>query len=224
MSAPAPVIAIDGPAGAGKGSTAALVARHLGWRLLDSGVVYRVVALAALRRRADLAQGDTVAAIARTLDISLQPGMVTVDGADETLAVREPEIDSAASKVSALPAVRAALFDMQRGFRKPPGLVADGRDMGTVVFPDARLKVFLTASAQERARRRYRQLKDVQPGVSLRALSKAIEERDRRDRSRAASPLAPAPDATTIDSTAMSIDAVAEAVLALARERGIGRL
>ena len=223
MSAPAPVIAIDGPAGAGKGSTAALVARHLGWHLLDSGVVYRVVALAALRRRADLAQGDTVAAIARTLDISLQPGTVTVDGADETLAVREPEIDSAASKVSALPAVRAALFDMQRGFRKPPGLVADGRDMGTVVFPDARLKVFLTASAQERARRRYRQLKDVQPGVSLRALSKAIEERDRRDRCRAASPLAPAPDATTIDSTAMSIDAVAEAVLALARERGMGR-
>ncbi len=223
MSAPAPVIAIDGPAGAGKGGTAALVARHLGWHLLDSGVVYRVVALAALRRRADLAQGDRVAAIARTLDISLQPGTVTVDGADETLAVREPEIDSAASKVSALPAVRAALFDMQRSFRKPPGLVADGRDMGTVVFPDARLKVFLTAGAQERARRRYRQLKDVQPGVSLRALSKAIEERDRRDRSRAASPLAPAPDATTIDSTAMSIDAVAEAVLALARERGIGR-
>ena len=218
----AQVIAIDGPAGAGKGTVAASVAERLGWRLLDSGALYRVVALASLRRNADLAEGHAVAAIARDLVISFCRDTITVDGADETRSVRAPEVDAAASKVAALEPVRAALLDVQRAFRMPPGLVADGRDMGTVVFPDARLKVFLSASAQERARRRYRQLKDVQSDVSLGDLLKAIEERDRRDRDRAASPLAPAPDAVTIDSTAMSIGAVADAVLAMANARGMG--
>lgn len=218
-----PAITIDGPAGAGKGTVAALVAERLGWHLLDSGALYRVVALAALRRDADSMQGDAVAAIAGELAISFQAGRVIVDGADETLAIRRPEVDAAASKLAALPPVRAALFDLQRGFLEPPGLVAEGRDMGTVVFPDAPLKVFLTASAKERAERRYRQLKDRQPSVTLGVLFEAIEERDRRDRNRAVSPLVPAPDATTIDSTAMSIEEVAHTVLALAAERGMGR-
>ena len=220
----APVIAIDGPAGAGKGTVAALVTEHLGWRLLDSGALYRVVALAALRRDADFAQGEALAAIARNLDVSFGAGAVTVDGSDETLALRKPEVDAAASKVAAVPQVRAALLAAQRGFCTPPGLVADGRDMGTVVFPDARLKVFLTASAKERARRRYRQLKDSQPSVSLRAIFEAIEERDRRDSNRPVSPLVPAPDAMPIDSTAMSIGDVVKTVLALAAQRGMGRL
>ena len=219
----APVIAIDGPAGAGKGTVAALVTERLGWHLLDSGALYRVVALAALRHDADLTHGDALAAIARNLDVTFRADAVMVDGLDETLAIRQPEVDAAASKVAASAQVRAALLAAQRDFRTPPGLVADGRDMGTVVFPDARLKVFLTASAEERARRRYRQLKESQPDVSLRTLFEAIEERDRRDSNRAASPLVPAPDALSIDSTTMSIGDVVRTVLALAEERGIGR-
>ena len=219
----APVIAIDGPAGAGKGTVAALVTERLGWHLLDSGALYRVVALAALRHDADLTHGDALAAIARNLDVTFRADAVMVDGLDETLAIRKPDVDAAASKVAASAQVRAALLAAQRDFRTPPGLVADGRDMGTVVFPDARLKVFLTASAEERARRRYRQLKESQPDVSLRTLFEAIEERDRRDSNRAVSPLVPAPDALQIDSTAMSIDDVVRTVLALAEERGMGR-
>ena len=219
----APVIAIDGPAGAGKGTVAALVTERLGWHLLDSGALYRVVALAALRHDADLTHGDALAAIARNLDVTFRADAVMVDGLDETLAIRKPEVDAAASKVAASAQVRAALLAAQRDFRTPPGLVADGRDMGTVVFPDARLKVFLTASAEERARRRYRQLKESQPDVSLRTLFEAIEERDRRDSDRTASPLVPAPDALSIDSTAMSIGDVVTTVLALAEERGMGR-
>ena len=219
----APVIAIDGPAGAGKGTVAALVTERLGWHLLDSGALYRVVALAALRHDADLTHGDALAAIARNLDVTFRADAVMVDGLDETLAIRQAEVDAAASKVAASPQVRAALLAAQRDFRTPPGLVADGRDMGTVVFPDARLKVFLMASAEERARRRYRQLKESQPNVSLRTLFEAIEERDRRDSNRTASPLVPAPDALSIDSTAMSIGDVVTTVLALAEERGMGR-
>lgn len=229
------VIAIDGPGGAGKGTTASLVAARLGWRLLDSGALYRVVALAALRREVSLADAEGLANLTSSLDINFGAGAVLVGGEDQSLAIRQPAVDQAASKVAALPPVRAALLSRQRDFRQRPGLVADGRDMGTVVFPDAPLKVFLTASAEARARRRYRQLRELPacaskrgklkkrtPNVSLRALLQAIEERDRRDRQRRVSPLVAAPDAVTIDSTELSIDAVVAAILRHAEQRGLG--
>lgn len=229
------VIAIDGPGGAGKGTAASLIAARLGWRLLDSGALYRVVALAALRREVSLADAEGLANLTSSLDINFGAGAVLVDGEDQSLAIRQPAVDQAASKVAALPPVRAALLSRQRDFRQRPGLVADGRDMGTVVFPDAPLKVFLTASAEARARRRYRQLRELPacasergklkkrtPNVSLRALLQAIEERDRRDRQRRVSPLVAAPDAVTIDSTELSIDAVVAAILRHAEQRGLG--
>ena len=219
----AAVIAIDGPAGAGKGAAAGAVAAQLGWHLLDSGALYRVVGLQALRRGVGLADEHALAAMTSGLRISFAPGRVVVDDEDQTQAIRAPKVDAAASQVAKLAGVRGALLDLQRGFRQPPGLVADGRDMGTVVFPDARLKIFLTASAEERARRRYRQLKASQPNVRLRALLEAIEERDRADSNRAVAPLVAASDAVTIDSSAMSIDAVAKAIASLAAERGLMR-
>ena len=219
----ADVIAIDGPAGAGKGAAAGAVAAQLGWHLLDSGALYRVVGLQALRRGIGLADEPALAAMTSRLRISFEPGRVAVDDQDQTQAIRAPKVDAAASQVAKLAGVRGALLDLQRGFRQPPGLVADGRDMGTVVFPDARLKIFLTASAEERARRRYRQLKPSQPNVRLRALLEAIEERDRADSNRAVAPLVAAADAVTIDSSAMSIDAVAKAIASLAAERGLMR-
>ena len=219
----ADVIAIDGPAGAGKGAAAGAVAARLGWRLLDSGALYRVVGLQALRRGIALADEPALAAMTSGLSISFEPGRVAVDDQDQTQAIRATKVDAAASQVAKLAGVRGALLDLQRGFRQPPGLVADGRDMGTVVFPDARLKIFLTASAEERARRRYRQLKPSQPNVRLRALLEAIEERDRADSNRAVAPLVAASDAVTIDSSAMSIDAVAKAIASLAAERGLMR-
>lgn len=218
----ADVIAIDGPAGAGKGAAAAAVAAHLGWRLLDSGALYRVVGLQALRRGLDLADERALAAMAAGLRIVFDGERVMVDDEDQTKAIREHGVDAAASRVAKLAAVRSALLDLQHGFRQPPGLVADGRDMGTVVFPSARLKVFLTASAEERARRRYRQLKASQPSVSLRAHFEAIEERDRADANRAVAPLAAAADAVTIDSSGMSIEAVVGVILSLAAERRMG--
>ena len=230
---PPDVIAIDGPAGSGKGTAAKAMAERLGWRLLDSGALYRIVALTALRRGIELDAGDALADMARGLDISFSgTGAAVVDGRDESAAIRVREVDAAASEVSALPAVRAALLEAQRGFRQPPGLVADGRDMGTVVFPDARLKIFLTASIEERARRRHRQLREAAArerlknplsSVSLRALSKAIEARDERDIGRTASPLVAAPDAVTIDSSSMSIAAVVQTIWSLVVERGMGR-
>ena len=198
------------------------MAERLGWRLLDSGAIYRVVGLAALRRGIGLADESALAALARGLRISFGQAAVVVDGKDEAQAIRAPDVDAAASAVAKLPSVRDAVLETQRGFRRPPGLVADGRDMGTVVFPDARLKVFLTASAEERARRRHRQLKASQSNVSLRALFEAIEARDRADATRAVAPLVAAADAVTIDSSAMSIDAVAASIMALAAERGMG--
>ena len=198
------------------------MAERLGWRLLDSGAIYRVVGLAALRRGIGVADEPALAALARSLRISFGQTAVVVDGKDEAQAIRAPDVDAAASAVAKLPAVRDAVLETQRSFRQPPGLVADGRDMGTVVFPDARLKVFLTASAEERARRRHRQLKASQPNVSLRALFEAIEARDRADATRAVAPLVAAADAVTIDSSAMSIDAVAASIMALAAERGMG--
>jgi cytidylate kinase len=218
-----PVIAIDGPSGSGKGTIARQVAAALGWHLLDSGALYRLLALAAVRR--GIALDDTVrlAELAANLDVRFG-----VDGAGEQLVwldgepvggeLRTEEAGRGASTVAALQPVRDALLALQRSFQKRPGLVADGRDMGTQVFPEAQLKVYLTASAEERARRRHKQLKDKGIDVSLAALSRDIEDRDRRDSERSVAPLRPAEDARILDSSDQSIDAVTETVLGWARE------
>ena len=213
-----PVIAIDGPSGSGKGTIARRVAEKLGWRLLDSGALYRLVALAAASRRVDLDDEAALASVARELNVwfaSAADGSerIELDGADVTRQIRSEEVGANASRVAALSAVREALLVRQRAFRKPPGLVADGRDMGTEVFPNATLKVFLTASAEERARRRHKQLKDKGIDVSLAALSRDIEDRDRRDSERRVAPLRPAEDARRLDSSGLSIEAVAQTVL-----------
>lgn len=226
-----PVIAIDGPSGAGKGTVAAAVADRLGWHLLDSGALYRVVALVARRQNLGMRDGTAIANLIAELDLAFSASGVTVAGVDETLAIRDDAVGSAASVVAAIPEVRTALLATQRRFRESPGLVADGRDMGTVVFPDAAAKIFLTASAESRARRRLLQLRDMRrlnetrPGgrVSRRsqqvvpkfdALLRELEARDARDRERTVSPLVPAPDAHTVDTTAMTIDEVVSSVMA----------
>jgi cytidylate kinase len=225
MASPDPVVAVDGPSGSGKGTLSAALARRLGWHFLDSGALYRIVARAALRAGTPLEDGPALASLAAGLDIrfELAPDdvVVRVDGRDESTAIRMETVGVAASKVAALPELRAALLGVQRAFRAKPGLVADGRDMGTVVFPDARLKIFLEASAEARALRRYNQLKDKDLGVSLPGLLASIRERDERDRSRAASPLRPAADAVVIDSTSLSIDAVFEVVWKLVIDAGL---
>ena len=217
-TATVPVIAIDGPSGSGKGTIARRVAEKLGWRLLDSGALYRLVALAAARRKVGLDDEPALARVARDLNIwfaSAADGSerIELDGEDVTRQIRSEEVGASASRVAALEAVREALLLRQRAFRKLPGLVADGRDMGTQVFPDATLKVFLTASAEERARRRHKQLKDKGIDVSLAALSRDIEDRDRRDSERRVAPLRPADDARRLDSSGLSIEAVAQTVL-----------
>jgi len=222
---PAAVIAIDGPSGSGKGTLAESLARRLGWRLLDSGALYRIVALAAVQRDVDLDDGAALADMARDLDIEVRPGdggvVVQLDEQDVTLQIRAESVSATASRVAALPAVRKALLERQQGLRREPGLVADGRDMGTVVFPDAPLKVFLEACAEERAARRHTQLIDKGLGGSLRALLVAIRERDARDQQRTESPLVAAPDAVIIDSTALDIDAVEQRVWELIKARGL---
>jgi cytidylate kinase len=222
---PAAVIAIDGPSGSGKGTLAESLARRLGWRLLDSGALYRIVALAAAQRDVDLDDGAALADMARDLDIEFRPGdggvVVQLDGQDVTLQIRAESVSATASRVAALPAVRKALLERQRGLRREPGLVADGRDMGTVVFPDAQLKVFLEASPEERAARRHKQLIDKGLGGSLRALLVSIRERDARDRQRTESPLVAAQDAVIIDSTALDIDAVEQHVWELIKAKGL---
>ena len=214
----APVIAIDGPSGSGKGTVARRVAEALGYHLLDSGALYRLTALAAARRGIDLDDGDALACIARDLDVSFGSDehgdeRIVLEGDDVTHEIRTEEAGEAASRVAAQPAVREALLDLQRSFRRPPGLVADGRDMGTHVFVDAGLKVFLTASAEERARRRHKQLKDKGIDVSLAALSRDIEDRDRRDTGRSVAPLRAAEDARLLDSSGQSIEAVVQTVI-----------
>jgi cytidylate kinase len=201
-----PICAIDGPSSSGKGTISRLVAAKVGWNLLDSGALYRLVALGGLMRNLD---PDDV------------EEHVILDGRDVTGKIRTETAGAGASRVAAWPAVRAALTDRQRAFAEPPGLVADGRDMGTVIFPEARLKVFLTASAEERAQRRHKQLIGKGSAASLAALSREIAERDLRDSTRQVAPLKPAPDAVLLDSTGLSIDAVVERVLSLGRERGL---
>jgi cytidylate kinase len=221
-----PIVTIDGPSGSGKGTISRGVARHAGWHLLDSGALYRVTALAGLKR--GLAPDDVAghAQLARALNVAFSTTpdgneLITLDGQNVAGELRTEAAGAGASRVAAWPEVRAALLALQHGFAQPPGLVADGRDMGTVVFPGAVLKIFLTASAAERAQRRYKQLKDKGSDVSLAALSREIAERDLRDSTRAVAPLKPAPDAEVIDSTHLSIEAVVEAVLKIGRRRSL---
>ena len=219
-----PIIAIDGPGGSGKGTVARRVARTLGWHLLDSGALYRLVALDGLRL--DLAPDDVAghARLAAGLDVRFDMDehgeeRVLLAGDDVTRELRAESTGEAASRVAAWPAVREALLGRQRAFARPPGLVADGRDMGSVVFRDAGLKIFLTASPAERAHRRHKQLKEKGLSVSLAALSAEIAERDRRDTTRAVAPLVAVPEAVVVDSTALSIEEVVGRVIQLARER-----
>jgi CMP/dCMP kinase len=220
-----PVIAVDGPSGSGKGTLAVWLARRLQWHLLDSGALYRIVAWSALTRAVELDDGAALARLAAELtirfDIDTSDVTVWADDRNVSAAIRTEDVSVAASRVAALPPVRAALLDAQHRFCVAPGLVADGRDMGTVVFPTARLKIYLDASAEERAARRYNQLKDKDLGVSLRALLASIRERDERDRSRAASPLKPAADAVVVDSSGLSIEAVCARVWQHVVERGL---
>jgi CMP/dCMP kinase len=219
-----PVMTIDGPSGSGKGTVSRAAARALGWALLDSGALYRLVALAGRQAGVSLDDEPGLARLAEAADIgfgSTRSGgeVVWLGGKDVTGAIRTEEAGNDASKVAALPGVRAALLGRQRRFAVPPGLVADGRDMGTVVFPQAEVKIFLTASAAERALRRYKQLKEKGVTANLAALSLEIAERDQRDSTRAASPLVASADAVLLDTTGMSVDAVVERVLEVARGR-----
>jgi len=222
-----PLITIDGPSGSGKGTIARRVADRLGWHLLDSGALYRLVAYAGQRRSVDPTEEAAFARIAEDLDVKFGADLhgeeqIWLDGEEVSRAIRTEQAGEGASRVAAIPAVRAALVARQHAFATPPGLVADGRDMGTVIFPAAALKIFLTASADERARRRYKQLKDKGLSANLAALSQEIAERDRRDAHRPIAPLRPADDAVIVDSTSMSIDAVVARVLELAAANRVG--
>ena len=219
MNNPVPILAIDGPSGSGKGTLAAWMAAELGWHLLDSGALYRILAAMAVRRRLDVDQEQTMCSLAESLNIAFSDAQVRVDDLDLTDEIRTEDIGVLASRVAVLPAVRAAILEMQRNFAQAPGLVADGRDMGTVVFPDAGLKIFLEASAEARAERRYNQLKNKGLSVSLRDLLEQIEDRDARDRERATAPLQAASDAMLIDSTQMTIQEVCSTVMQAAKQR-----
>ena len=221
MSAEPPVIAIDGPSSSGKGTVASEVAERLGWHLLDSGALYRGVAWAALQRGIDLDEAGALASMTHRLVFDIKPGSIHIDGVDVTRAIREEPISVGSSRVARLKPVREALRTVQTGMRRPPGLVADGRDMGTVVFPSAELKVFLDASVEERARRRHKQLIDKGSSVSLSDLFASLRARDERDRSRSVSPLRADDDAVMIDTTRMSISAVVDEVLNHAAQRSL---
>lgn len=222
-----PILTIDGPSGSGKGTISRRVAAGLGWNLLDSGALYRLVALAGARAGLDPADEPGHAALAAAMRVRFgddgrgeEQIWLGEPSQDVTRDIRTEEAGQGASRVAAWPSVRAALLRRQQDFALPPGLVADGRDMGTVVFPQAQLKIFLTATAEERARRRHKQLNDKGSGASLAALSLEIAERDRRDSTRAVAPLKPAADAVILDSTGLSIEAVVERVMAELAARG----
>jgi len=219
VSAP-PVIAVDGPAASGKGTIAAGVAAALGFHYLDSGALYRLVALQALEHGIDAGDAQALAAAAAALPVAFRGGRTLLEGRDVTDLIRGEAASRMASAVAVHPGVRAALLARQRAFREPPGLVADGRDMGTVVFPDAALKVFLTASAEERARRRHKQLIEKGISITIDSLLRDIRERDARDATRAVAPLAAAPDAVLLDTTDLSIAAATDAVLGHYAGRG----
>ncbi len=215
-----PVLTIDGPSGSGKGTISRIVAGRLGWHYLDSGALYRAVGIAAGWSDIDLSDASALVRCAFDTEIRFRDDAngeprVIVNGLDATDELRTETAGAAASAIAAIPEVRAALKDRQRAFRQPPGLVADGRDMGTVIFPDARYKVFLTASAEERAERRYKQLKEKGVSVTLAGLLREILARDARDGSRAVAPLRPAEDAERIDTTGQPIEAVVGQVLSL---------
>jgi len=227
MIRPVPVITIDGPSGSGKGTVAALLAGKLGWNFLDSGALYRLLAFAARNHGVDLTNEEALKVLAEHLDVQFGAardghGMIIIlEGEEVTESIRNEQVGAGASQVAALPVVRTALLQRQKAFREAPGLVADGRDMGTVVFPDAPLKIFLTASAEERARRRYLQLKARGGDVNLASLLEEIRERDERDTQRAVAPLKPADDAVQLDSTTLSIDEVLQKILSEVADRDL---
>jgi cytidylate kinase len=206
-----PVIAIDGPSASGKGTIAGRVAKALGFHYLESGALYRVLALISLRE--DTLEEARLADLAAEMDVVFRDGEAVLDDEDVSDKIRAEPCGVRASEVARLPRVREALLKRQRAFRRPPGLVADGRDMGTVVFPEAALKIFLTASPEIRAERRYKQLKEKGIDANLRALSRDLQERDERDTKRAVAPLVPAPDSQVLDSSALSIEAVVDEIL-----------
>jgi cytidylate kinase len=217
-----PVVAIDGPAASGKGTVAQRVADAIGFHLLDSGALYRLVAYQALVTGTPPEAQDRLAGLAAALDVRFAGDRIELDGVDVRDALRDEAVSAAASRIAVHPRVRAALLARQRAFRQPPGLVADGRDMGTVVFPDAVVKVFVTATADERARRRQQQLAGMGIDVNIQSLLRDIQERDARDRARPVAPLVPAADALILDTTDMTIEAAVAAVLARVRAAGIG--
>lgn len=213
-----PVITVDGASGTGKGTISQLLAQHLGWKFLDSGALYRVLALAAYKHSVSLDNEPALKVLAEHLDVQFiaqtsHPSKIILEGEEVTEVIRTEKIGNAASIVGALPAVRAALLSRQRVFREAPGLVADGRDMGTVVFPDAELKIFLKASPEERAMRRLNQLKERGINVNLSDLIEELRERDRRDQERAVAPLRPAEDAVCIETDHLTIAQVVERIL-----------
>ena len=216
----APVIAIDGPSASGKGTIASLVARRLGFHYLESGALYRLIALLSLREGS--VEEQQLVRLADEMDVLFDDGEVLLGDETVTEKVRSEPVGNRASEVARVPALRQALLKRQRAFRRPPGLVADGRDMGTVVFPDAELKVFLTASPEIRAERRYKQLIEKGIDANLRALSRDLRDRDERDAKRAVAPLVPAPDSQVLDSSALSIDEVVDRIVAWCRDRKLG--
>lgn len=218
-----PVLTIDGPSGAGKGAVSAAIARYLGWNALDSGAVYRAVALAALEHNVADDDERTLVDLTRNVQLAFRAGddgiAVFLEAREVGDSLRTEAVSVMASRVAAQPAVRTALLDLQRAYRVLPGLVADGRDMGTIVFPDAELKIFLEASVEERAKRRYKQLKEKGENVILSRLFRDMQARDRRDRERSVAPTVPATEAIVMDSTDLSLNQVVERLIGLARER-----